>query len=40
MVELPPANLTTLTFVIHGAPEVMCFTVDTHEHLVQMPAPR
>ena len=28
-----------LTFVIHGAPEVVRFTVDTHEHLVQMPAP-
>ncbi len=28
-----------LAFVIDGPPEVMCFTVDPHEHLVQMPAP-
>lgn len=27
------------TFVIDGAPEVVSFAVDLHEHLVQVPAP-
>ena len=26
-------------FVIDGAPQVMCFTVDADKHLVQMPSP-
>ena len=28
-----------LTFVIHSPPQVVPFTVDLHEHLIQMPAP-
>ena len=27
-----------LTFVIHSPPQVVPFTVDLHEHLIQMPA--
>ena len=27
------------TFVIHGAPKVVCLAVDPDEHLVQMPSP-
>jgi hypothetical protein len=32
--------LQDLTFVIHGTPEIAEPAVDSHEHLIQMPAPR
>ncbi len=32
-------DLEDLTFVIHGAPKVVCRAVDPDEHLVQMPSP-
>jgi len=32
-------NFEHLAFMINGAPEVMRFTVDSHEHLIQVPTP-
>ena len=32
-------DLEHFTFMINRAPQIMCLAIDTHEHLVQVPAP-
>jgi len=32
-------SFQNFTFMIDGTPQVMCFAIDLHEHLIHMPSP-